>query len=258
MGIPLGIKANNPCLLDWNLLMGYRGSISHGMFQPSKLPTSIDDKDVIGICIPHRDYYYGLKQFGSRGTKEIVQGEWDIVIFELTKAIRMLEKGNPNIMAILWLHETHYLNITTAGQLLLDSRDLFVGKHAYHSFIGYAHGQLHRMTHAACQGYMGAKRKELVKKFGYDTKNASHLIRLLRMGIEFVTDGTLRVMRQDAQQLLEIKRGEWSLEQIKTEAERLFGVAETAFISSKLPDKPDRTKVNQLCVDIVDIWKQTE
>jgi len=52
---------------------------------------------------------------------------------------------------------------------------------------------------------MGAKRKSLVEKFGYDTKNAAHLILLLRMGIEFLSVGVLHVKRHDAQELLEIK-----------------------------------------------------
>ena len=250
MGIPKDILQNNPCISEWSILLGYRGSISHGMFIPSKDPNSFDDKDVIGICIPPMDYYYGLKQFGSRGTKEIKQNEWDIVIFELTKAVRLLEKGNPNIMAILWLDEAHYINITPTGRILLDNRNLFVGKHAYHSFVGYAHGQLHRMTHSACQGYMGEKRKKLVEKYGYDTKNASHLIRLLRMGIEFLNDGELQVIRQDATQLLAIKNGEWSLEKVKAEAERLFISAEKAYILSKLPVKPDRKKINELCLKL--------
>ena len=42
-------------------------------------------------------------------------------------------------------------------------------------------------------GYMGQKRRELVRRVGYDAKNAAHLIRLLRMGIEFLTEGTLHV-----------------------------------------------------------------
>lgn len=254
MGIPKDIIRENPAISEWSILLGYRGSISHGMFVPSKDPDSFDDKDVIGICIPPMDYYYGLKQFGSRGTKEIKKGEWDIVLFEMTKAVRLLEKGNPNIMAILWLDETHYIKITETGQILLDNRNLFAGKHAYHSFIGYAHGQLHRMTHSACEGYMGEKRKQLVAKYGYDTKNASHLIRLLRMGIEFLGTGQLQVIRQDATQLLEIKRGEWSLEKVKAEAERLFISAETAFTLSKLPDKPDREKINKLCIRLAHNW----
>jgi len=71
MGIPKELLFEHPYIEDWSILLGYRGSISHGMFVPSKDPNSIDDKDVIGICIPPMDYYYGLKQFGSRGTKEI-------------------------------------------------------------------------------------------------------------------------------------------------------------------------------------------
>src|ERR1043165_9239253 len=58
-------------------------------------------------------------------------------------------------------------------------------------------------------GYMGSKRRELVRRIGYDAKNAAHLIRLLRMGIEFLVEGELHVARADAENLLEIKRGEW-------------------------------------------------
>jgi len=254
MGIPKDIMREYPSLNEWSILLGYRGSISHGMYEPNTKSTSIDDKDVIGVVIPPMDYYYGLKQFGSRGTQIIKKNEWDIVLFEMVKAVRLLEKGNPNILAILWLHETHYIKITETGKILLDNRNLFLGKHAYHSFVGYAHGQLHRMTHSACEGYMGKKRKELVKKFGYDTKNASHLIRLLRMGIEWLNSGELQVIRTDAQQLLEIKRGEWSLEQVKKEADRLFISAETAYTMSKLPEKPDHEKLNKLCLELIHHW----
>ena len=237
---------------DWCILLGYRGSISHGTYKSNKDPNSIDDKDVMGICIPSIDYYYGLKTFGSRGTVEIKKDVWDIVLYEYRKAIRLLEKGNPNILSLLWLEPQYYLKITEAGQMLLDNRHLFVGKHVYHSYVGYANGQLHRMTHAACKGYMGEKRKRLVAKYGYDTKNAAHLIRILRMGIEFLMDGELHVLRNDAQQLLEIKAGEWSLEKVKEEAGKLFELAKVAYIQSRLPVKPDHEKVNQLCVDIAE------
>jgi len=241
-------------LHDWSILLAYRGSIAHGMYVGPADPMSIDDKDVMGICIPPMEYYYGLKEFGSRGTKEIKEGPWDIVLFELRKAMRMLAGGNPNVLGILWLEQQDYIMVTPAGQLLIDNRELFVGKHVYHSFVGYAHGQLHRMTHGAYEGYMGEKRKTLVEKFGFDCKNGSHLIRLLRMGIEFLATGRLRVKRPDAQELLEIKRGEWSLERVQREAESLFSKAHDALIASKLPDAPDRDKINALCVHIAETW----
>lgn len=100
-------------------------------------------------------------------------------------------------------------------------------------------------------GYMGQKRRELVRRVGYDAKNAAHLIRLLRMGIEFLTEGTLHVERADAAELLDIKRGTWPLEKVKTEAERLFQLAQEAYVRSALPHEPDRPRAERLCVEMI-------
>lgn len=232
VAIPPDLPAVHPALDEWAILSAYRGSIAHGMYVPSNDPSSIDDKDVMAVCVPPLDYYFGLQEFGSRGTKEIKRGEWDIVVYEARKFIRLLAQGNPNVLMMLWLDAPFYLKIAEAGQLLLDRRCLFVGRHVYQAFVGYARSQLHKMTHFAFQGYMGAKRKTLVERFGYDCKNAAHLIRLLRMGIEFLRDGRLYVRREDAEQLMEIKRGEWTLEDVKAEAECGFRDAEQAYRNS--------------------------
>lgn len=99
--------------------------------------------------------------------------------------------------------------------------------------------------------YMGDKRKRLVRQHGYDTKNASHLVRLLRMCVEFLGSGELKVYREhDADLLRAIKRGEWKLEDVKAHAEELFAAARSARETSLLPDQPDRAAVNQLVSDI--------
>jgi len=100
-------------------------------------------------------------------------------------------------------------------------------------------------------GYMGTKRRELVRRVGYDAKNAAHLIRLLRMGIEFLTEGTMHVERADAPELMSIKRGEWSLEKVKAEAERLFQLSQEAYVRSTLPPEPDRDRAECLCVEMI-------
>lgn len=250
MTLPKAIRQHK-CMDKWCILSGYRGSIAHGMYVPNSDPNSIDDKDVMAICCPPIDHYFGTRAFGSRGTKEFKIDEWDVVVYEVRKFISLLTKANPNVLSLLWLEKQHQLKVTEAGQLFIDNRDAFVTKKAYHSFVGYAHGQLHRMTHHAFEGYMGEKRKALVEKYGYDTKNAAHLIRLLRMGCEFLVDGELQVERPDAQQLLEIKRGKWTLEQVKSEAEQLFKDARVAHIQSSLPVAPDLGRINDLCVKIV-------
>jgi predicted nucleotidyltransferase len=247
MTVPRDILAETPALSQWAILGGYRGSIAHGTYTPD----NIDDKDVMYFCVPPIRYYTGLRQFGSRGTLEIKRAEWDIVIYEARKAISLLAQGNPNVLCMLWLSDKHRLCMTEAGSLLLSRRGLFVGKHVYHSFVGYAKGQLHRMTHGAHEGYMGERRKTLVAQFGYDTKNAAHLIRLLRMGIEFLTDGVLRIEREDASELLDIKRGHWTLERVKEESDRLFALAQEAFVRSPLPAEPDRDAIDILCQEVV-------
>jgi hypothetical protein len=50
---------------------------------------------------------------------------------------------------------------------------------------------------------------------------------------------------------MDIKRGLWPLEKVKTEAERLFQLAQEAFVRSTLPPEPDRKRAEQLVVGIV-------
>ena len=161
-------------------------------------------------------------------------------------------KGNPNVLMMLWLPENAYIYKSRAGEILLSNRSMFDGKHTYKSFIGYARGQLHRMTHGAHQGYMGAKRKELFRKYGYDLKNASHLIRLLRMAVEYLSLGELHVFRGDASELNDIKRGRWTLAEVEKEASRLFDLADKALIASHLPVGPDKEGIHHLCMSIIE------
>jgi hypothetical protein len=108
-----------------------------------------------------------------------------------------------------------------------------------------------KLHHSHFSGYMGEKRKAMVRKYQYDVKNAAHLIRLLRMGTEFLETGRLQVFRDaDAEELKSIKRGEWTLEQVKEEAERLFAGVEGARARSPLPAEPDREAANELLIDI--------
>ncbi|HEY3222063.1 MAG TPA: nucleotidyltransferase domain-containing protein [Gemmatimonadales bacterium] len=108
-----------------------------------------------------------------------------------------------------------------------------------------------KLHHEHFSGYMGEKRKAMVRKYHYDVKNAAHLIRLLRMGIEYLETGQLRVFRtDDADELTRIKRGAWTLAQVKAEAERLFGRIETARARSPLPERPDEAAANALLIDV--------
>ena len=285
------------------ILLGWRGSVAHGMYVPSDDPDSIDDKDLMGVYVNPVEHYLG---FGRNEVKEQWEGVYDCVFYEVRKMVSLLLNCNPNVLSLLWLNDNSIIYEHVLGIRLRENRDIFVTKKAYHSFTGYAYDQFKRMTHMnqetladiearrvgliaeGCsvadgeitlprgasdalidkknqydeirsryyKGYMGNKRRQLVERFGYDCKNAAHLIRLLRMGIEFLTDGTLYVERKDKHELMDIKRGAWSMDKVKAEAERLFQLAQEAFVRSPLPSEPDRQRAEDLVVSIVGDYHQ--
>lgn len=57
-------------------------------------------------------------------------------------------------------------------------------------------------------------RRDLEIKFGMDVKHAMHLVRLLRMGYEILTQNKVIVKREDREELLSIKHGAWSYNKI--------------------------------------------
>lgn len=232
------------------ILLGYVGSTSHGTYIPPDQKSGIDDKDLMGIVIPPNEYILGLSKYEQ---SDIFHEEWDIVSYDLRKIMRLLIKSNPNVIGLLWLDEVYYVKQTPAGKRLIENRDLFMTKKMYKSFAGYANGQLAKMERYNKEGYMGDKRKALVDEFGYDCKNAAHLIRLLSMCIEALTEGVLYVNRGkiDAAKLVAIKKGEWKLEDVKKEADLLFKQAREAYINSPLPVEPDQKKINDLLMSIM-------
>jgi hypothetical protein len=267
------------------VLVAYRGSHSHGTYVKPTDPNGVDDIDIITAYIPSVRYYFGTEGQKWKG-RDVKVGQWDGAAYEFRHFVSLLEHCNPNVISALWLREQDYIYLSPEGQALVDNREMFSSKLAAKSFAGYAYSQLKRMTafrkgdradlspcscsgefhEAGCDlakdrgrgssklyatGFMGAKRKALVEKYGYDAKNASHLIRLLRMGTEFVATGRLQVYRPDAAELIDIKSGRWSLERVEAEAQSCFEMFRQAEAVSKLPEKPDFKAINDMVVRLL-------
>jgi len=89
-------------------------------------------------------------------------------------------------------------------------------------------------------------RHELEVKSGYDTKHASHLVRLMRMGLEILTEGKVYVKRPDREEILSIKNGGWSYEQVIQFAKDMQVKLDEAYKTTKLPKAVNYEKVNEL------------
>lgn len=227
-----------------------RGSESHGLYIPPEDDMGTDDRDLMAVVIPPPEYVFGLKTWS--GTAESIKGVWDVVVYDWRKFIGLLVKQNPNAIGMLYLEEEDYLLETEPGRQLIEMRTAFSArKPAYTAFVGYAHAQLQKMTNGAKNGYMGAKRQKLVERFGYDVKNATHLIRLLRMGGEYLRTGAMRVRRTaDAEELKSIKQGKWKLAEVQALAQREFEAIDKAMDTSILPEAVDEERINALCYEV--------
>lgn len=233
------------------VLCGRRGSESHGLYVPPTEPDAIDDRDLMGIVIPPSRYYLALDKWEHA---ESIKGPWDVVLYELRKFVSLLCQQNPNVLCMLWLEPEDYLLRDEIGDELIRHRHLFQARRAaFNSFLGYASGQLKRMTSfGEFRGYMGEKRKRLVERHGFDTKNAAHCLRILRMGDEYLRTGKLSVRRiDDRAELLAIKAGQVPLAEVQRRAEADFARCRSAFDESPLPLEIDHAAVRELLLRVL-------
>jgi hypothetical protein len=96
------------------------------------------------------------------------------------------------------------------------------------------------------------KRAELEARFGFDTKHGMHLVRLMKMCKEIMELGHVQVKRPDREELLAIRNGAWTYEQLIAWAEEAEKGMDELYKKSKLPHSPDRKTLDALCVEMVE------
>lgn len=233
---------NDLLLLGSPILQVNSGSKSYGTFIEGK-----SDRDTRGIFIPKKELLYGfhrVQQFDDLL-------EEDSVWFSFHKFLNLALECNPNVVEQLFVASEDILFANEIGQELLDLRYEFLTKNAYGRFGGYAFSQLKRLdskgNHAGHSSHA-----DLIAKYGYDTKHAMHLIRLLEMGIEILTERECRTLRPNAKYLLAVRHGLLTLEQLYKLADELEYKLEEAMIKSTIPDFPDVDKINSWTMSVID------
>lgn len=116
----------------------------------------------------------------------------------------------------------------------------------------YNNARNHWTQYLTWQKQRNPARAELEAKFGYDTKHGMHLVRLMRMGYEILTEGRVYVKRPDAEELLRIRAGDWSYEKMVAYAQDMEKKMEEAYELSKLPKAPNRALLDSLCCVLVE------
>jgi predicted nucleotidyltransferase len=101
------------------------------------------------------------------------------------------------------------------------------------------------------------KRAALEDEYGYDTKHAMHLIRLLRMGVEIMRGEGVKVKRDDRDELLAIRSGKLKYDELVDTAQEYERQLDNLYQTSDLPHAPDAEKINRLMLEIYrDYWME--
>lgn len=198
------------------------GSTSYNM----RTEDSESDTDVVGICIPPIDYVLPhsvggfIDGFGPSPPKfnNFQQhhiftedgNEYDVAVYSIIKFFQLAAENNPNICDILFVNDKFITHIDNIGKLIRQNRKLFLTRHSYHKFLGYAFAQSKKMKTRNPEG----GRKEYIEKCGYDVKHAAHLVRLLLECEQILVEHDLDLER-NGELLRSIRRGEWSLEDVE-------------------------------------------
>lgn len=84
----------------------------------------------------------------------------------------------------------------------------------------------------------------------YDSKNMMHTIRLLQSCEQIFKTGSLQIRVENRDELLDIKAGNWSYENVMNKAEVLIKSIEHHHSKSSLPDTADLEKTTKILVEI--------
>jgi predicted nucleotidyltransferase len=222
----------------------------------------ISDKDFYGFCIPPVSYVFPHTSGYIHGFDEIpnflswqqhhVQDPsqplvYDFQIFNIVHYFRLLADGNPNMIDSIFTPDECVVRTSQIANLVRLNRKLFLTKKLYHKFKGYSYSQMKKLKERAPHG----KRVDLVEKFSFDTKYASHGLRLILQIEQILEEGELDI-RKNKELLKSVRRGEWTLDQITDFLNEKDKHIDRLYETSSLPHSPDYTKIKQLLIDCLE------
>lgn len=118
----------------------------------------------------------------------------------------------------------------------------------------YLQAANHWRSYLAWKKGRNRARAELETAYGYDSKHAMHLVRLMKMGEEVLLTGNVNVYRKDREELIDIRNGKWSFEKLvdwsDDKAARLNQIVREGL--SVLPEEPDFDKAEELVIELIE------
>jgi len=158
--------------------------------------------------------------------------------------------GNPNMIDSLFVDDDKIIFIDEIGRLVRTNRKIFLSQKCFHTFRGMAHSHISRLKNRERIG----NRSLLIQKYGYDVKDASHIVRLIFELKQIMTEGDLNLTR-NKEIVFGVKNGEWSKQEVVSFFEEQMIVLENINKDNKsvVRYSPDEKKIKKLLIDCLEI-----
>lgn len=216
-----------------------------------------DDHDEMAVFVEPAAWALGIERaaehYVARSQPEGARsgpGDTDLVAYTLRKYLRLAVKGNPTALLPLFAPGRDVLTVTPLGAELRALAPKFLSQQAAQRFLGFMRSQRRRLV----EGGRGVpNRPELVARYGYDVKYASHALRLALQGREITRHAhlTLPMPEEERQRVLEVKRGDVRDQAVVlAEIDAVAAEVEEALASGRtpLPPRADHDAINDWSV----------
>jgi uncharacterized protein len=234
------------------------GSAAHGAKLDNK-----SDFDLLGVYIPPLEEVVGVRNvdehwvWSTAGDKvRNSANDIDMNMYSLRKWAKMAISGNPSAIEFMFMDNLAPKN-DVWERFITPNIPVFLSSHAGFHFQKFCEHML-RTLKGEGQGKRG-KREDLIAEFGYDTKAAMHLVRVLNEGIELMQTGKITLPRPEKEHLIDIRKGKaGTLKDIEDIAQKLFVRLEVARLASPLPPAVDLGRVSNITTAAQEaVWNQS-
>jgi predicted nucleotidyltransferase len=225
------------------------------------------DRDEKGVCLEPVEYALPLngtfEQYEFRTAAERTgksdsksePGDLDLTIYSLRKFLRLATYGNPNVVELLFIGGDCLLERNRIGEELQSLYPSIVSREAGRRYLGYMEAQKQRLLGE--RGQMRVTRTDLIDKYGYDTKYASHVVRLGFQGRELLETGKLilPMSGSDLEFTAAVKFGKIQLDEVLTTVGDLELQIKDLIKDGPLQDRPDYARVEEwMQAQYLDAW----
>lgn len=185
----------------------------------------------------------------SEGRGGLIQEKCGLVNIDNTKGMFTLfydELGDLNYKGIIQNEEANQVSVSSVPKGEQSLAFMFCNLDAYSTYCKDYHDYWKWVSER------NEDRYNVNQNHGqnYDSKNMMHTIRLLQSCEQIFKTGSLQIKVENREELLDIKAGNWSYENVMNKAEVLIKSIEHHHSKSNLPDTPDLEKTTKILVEI--------